>query len=115
MYSIVLANGKIMQSDATKVEWDFTSHTIQLIKDNIVVAEFNMDNVAGVMDHHTLFQKGEETQPDIKDMLSSLDHSMECTLESDHRSFTNRVTENSWLFDMIIIWRKMIKPYIKED
>lgn len=54
-------------------------------------------------------------QPDIEAMLSTLDHSMECVLESDHRSFTNQETENGWLFDTIIEWRKMIQPYIKEE
>ena len=52
---------------------------------------------------------------DIEKMLSSLDLSMSYVLESDHRSFTNPVTENGWLFDKIIDWRKMIQPYIKEE
>lgn len=52
--------------------------------------------------------------PDYEAVFSKLDRSMECLLESDHRSFTNRETENGWIFDHIIEWRKMIHPYIKD-
>lgn len=55
--------------------------------------------------------KGDENKIDV--MFSELDRSMECVLESDHRSFSNRETENGWIFDHIIAWRKMISPYIK--
>lgn len=54
-------------------------------------------------------------EEESKVMLSNLDRSMGYVLESDHRSFSNRETENGWLFDHIIEWRKMIKPYIKEE
>jgi len=53
--------------------------------------------------------------PDVEKMLSNLDLSMSYALESDHRSFANPVTGNGWLFDKIIDWRKMIRPYIKEE
>ena len=59
-------------------------------------------------DRYTVLPVGSE------DVFSKLDRCMECMLESDHRSFTNRETENGWIFNHIIEWRKMISPYIKE-
>ena len=54
-------------------------------------------------------------RPDIEKVLSDIDLSMSYVLESDHRSFTNRETGNSWLFDKIIDWRKAIQPYIIKE
>ena len=60
------------------------------------------------------FENWKRGEDNLDVMLSVLDRSMECVLESDHRSYSNRETENGWIFDHIISWRKMIKPYIKE-
>jgi len=57
----------------------------------------------------------EYTRDEITAMLSNLDLSMSYVLESDHRSFTNPSSVNGWLFDKIIDWRKMIRPYIKKE
>lgn len=55
-------------------------------------------------------------RPDIEEVLSDIDLSMSYVLESDRRSFTNPESDNGWLFDKIIDWRKAIRPYIiKED
>lgn len=50
MYSIVLTDGKIINVDATEVEWREKSRTIRLIKFGQVVARINMDNVVGWID-----------------------------------------------------------------
>lgn len=50
----------------------------------------------------------------IQTRLDGLEHSMECLLESDPRSFTNRECENGWLFDRIIEWRKVIREVLRE-
>ena len=49
--------------------------------------------------------------PDITEDMRTLDRSMECVLESDHRSFSNPETETGWLFDHIIEWRKLLNKY----
>jgi hypothetical protein len=51
----------------------------------------------------------------IQTRLNGLEHSMECLLESNPRTFTNRVCENGWLFDKIIEWRKIINEVLKDD
>lgn len=51
----------------------------------------------------------------IEEVLSDIDLSMSYVLESDHRSFTNQESDNGWLFDKIIDWRKAIQPYIKKE
>ena len=50
----------------------------------------------------------------IQTRLDRLEHSMECLLESDPRTFTNRVCENGWLFDKIIEWRKVIREVLED-
>ena len=47
MYSIVLTNGKVINVNATEVEWCEKSRTIRLIEGKQVVARINMDNVVG--------------------------------------------------------------------
>lgn len=47
--------------------------------------------------------------------LDGLEHSMECLLESDPRTFADRECENGWLFDKIIEWRKVINEVLKDD
>lgn len=51
----------------------------------------------------------------IQTRLDRLEHSMECLLESDPRTFTDRECENGWLFDKIIEWRKVINEVLKDD
>jgi len=151
MYSIILTNGRTISIKVTSVEWYEKSNTIRLLDDDIVVARFNMDNIAGWvkagnkveadyrairLDTSMLSQEGESRPEDYADtenktesekdgiavifagcqeMLSDLDLSMSYVLESDHRSFTNPETENGWLFDKIIDWRKAIQPYIIKE
>ena len=50
MYSIVLTDGKIVNVNATELEWLEKSRMIRLINGRKVVARFNMDNVAGWID-----------------------------------------------------------------
>lgn len=48
MYSIVLTDGKIININATNVEWCEKSRMVKLSNDRrIVVARINMDNVVG--------------------------------------------------------------------
>lgn len=47
MYSIVLTDGKIININATEVEWSDKTRMIKLFKDRRIVARINMDNVAG--------------------------------------------------------------------
>lgn len=47
MYSIILKNGRTINIKATLVEWHEKSNTIRLLDDDIVVARFHMDNIAG--------------------------------------------------------------------
>ena len=47
MYSIVLTDGKIININATDVEWNEKSRTIRLLNNKTVVARINMDNVVG--------------------------------------------------------------------
>jgi len=47
MYSIVLTNGKIININATEVEWCEKDHMIRLLNDRRIVARINMDNVVG--------------------------------------------------------------------
>jgi hypothetical protein len=51
----------------------------------------------------------------IQTRLDGLEHSMECLLESDPRTFADRECENGWLFDKIIEWRKIINEVLKDD
>ena len=41
--------------------------------------------------------------------IDKVDKAMECTLESDPRTFKNRECEYGWLFDRIHKWRKWLK------
>ena len=50
MYSIVLTDGKIINVNATEVEWCEKSRTIRLLNNKTVVARINMDNVVGWTD-----------------------------------------------------------------
>ena len=50
MYSIVLTDGKIIDINATEVEWNEKARTIRLIKGGQAVARINMDNVVGWID-----------------------------------------------------------------
>jgi hypothetical protein len=75
--------------------------------------------IKNISDYHCtadmlIIKNGTPLPAGSKSVLSNLDRSMGYVLESDHRSFSNRETENGWLFDHIIEWRKMIKPYVKE-
>ena len=47
MYSIVLTDGKIININATKVEWIEDSRMIRFFNDRRIVARINMDNVVG--------------------------------------------------------------------
>lgn len=47
MISILLTNGKIIDIKAAEVEWCEKSRIIKLFNDRQIVAEINMDNVAG--------------------------------------------------------------------
>ena len=47
MYSIVLTDGKIININATELEWFEKPRMIKLINDRRVVARINMDNVVG--------------------------------------------------------------------
>ena len=127
IYSIILKNGMTMNVEAD-LEWPTDSHIIRLTKDDIVIGVFNADNIAGLvnadykveadyrptrLDASMLFR--EEKQEECEKMLSDLDLSMGYVLESDHRSFTNPETEDGWLFDKILDWRKAIQPYIIKE
>jgi len=50
MYSIVLTSGKIINVNATEVEWCEKSRMIKLINARQIVARINMDNVVGWID-----------------------------------------------------------------
>jgi hypothetical protein len=50
MYSIVLTSGKIINVNATEVEWCEKSRMIKLIRAGQTVARINMDNVVGWID-----------------------------------------------------------------
>ena len=52
MYSIgiVLKDGKVININATEVEWCEKSRTIKLINNRAVIARINMDNVIGWID-----------------------------------------------------------------
>lgn len=50
MYNIVLTNGKIININATEVEWCEKSRTIRLINGRQAAARINMDNVVGWID-----------------------------------------------------------------
>ena len=50
----------------------------------------------------------------IQTRLDRLEHGMECLLESDPRTFTNRECENGWIFDRIIEWRKVIREVLED-
>ncbi len=47
MYSIVLTDGKIINVNATEVEWCEKSRTIKLINGRTIIARINMDNIVG--------------------------------------------------------------------
>ena len=47
MYSIILTNGKIVNINATVVEWCEKSRMVKLFNDRTIVARINMDNVVG--------------------------------------------------------------------
>ena len=49
------------------------------------------------------------------ELLEKLDRSMECTIESDPRTFNNRECEYGWLFDRIIDWRQDIHKYCEVE
>lgn len=46
------------------------------------------------------------------EILESLNRSIECTLESDPRTFQNRECEYGFLFDRMHEWKKLISNYI---
>jgi len=50
MYSIVLTDGKIINVNATEVEWCEKSRMIKLFNDRRIVARINMDSVVGWID-----------------------------------------------------------------
>ena len=50
MYSIVLTNGKIINVNATEVEWYDKTRTIRLINNRNAIARINMDNIVGWID-----------------------------------------------------------------
>lgn len=50
MYSILLTDGKIININATEVEWCEKSRMIKLIDGRRIVARINMDNVVGWID-----------------------------------------------------------------
>lgn len=50
MYSIVLTNGKIINIDATDLEWREKERMIKLFNNRTQVARINMDNVIGWID-----------------------------------------------------------------
>lgn len=50
MYSIILKDGKIINVNATEVEWFENHKTIRLIHGSQVVARINVDNVVGWID-----------------------------------------------------------------
>lgn len=47
MYSIVLADGKIVNIIADVVEWGERTKTVRFLKGKRLVARINMDNVVG--------------------------------------------------------------------
>ena len=86
----------------------------------IKIPEEYYNYIKNISDYHCtadmlIIKNGTPLPAGSEDVFSKLDRCMECMLESDHRSFTNPETENGWIFDHIIEWRKMIKPYIKEE
>ena len=50
MYNIVLTNGKIINVNATEIEWYEKERMIRLINNRRIVARFNMDNIVGWID-----------------------------------------------------------------
>lgn len=47
MYSIILTDGKIVNINATEVEWSEKSRMVILLNNSTTVARINMDNVVG--------------------------------------------------------------------
>lgn len=47
MYSIILTDGKIININATEVEWYEKSRMIKLLNNDTTVARINMNNVVG--------------------------------------------------------------------
>ena len=62
MYSIgiVLKDGKVININATEVEWHEKSRTITLINNSEVIARINMDNVIGWIDTDHKVEESEE-------------------------------------------------------
>lgn len=60
MYSIVLTNGKIINVNATDVEWNDNSRMIKLINDKTIVARINMDVVAGWINTDCIMESEDE-------------------------------------------------------
>ena len=50
MYNIVLKDGKIINVNATEVEWCREDRMIKLFNERRIVARINMDNVVGWID-----------------------------------------------------------------
>lgn len=66
--------------------------------------------VSYLEDYQELIRKYQK----IQTRLDGLEHNMECLLESDPRTFTDRECENGWLFDKIVEWRKVIKEILED-
>lgn len=94
-----------------KIKAEIEELTITYLYTDHLYTYVKVDDVKKIIDKY----KAESEDAPILEMLSNLDLSMSYVLESDHRSFTNRETGNSWLFDKIIDWRKTIQPYIKKE
>jgi len=71
MYSIVLADGKIININADKVEWYLKDRMIRLFNDGQIVARINMDNVVGWIDADFRAETAKKTrcQPGSSDWL----------------------------------------------
>lgn len=61
MYSIVLTDGKIINVNATEVEWCEKSRTIKLFEGTQVVARINMDNIVGWIDAECKVESDKES------------------------------------------------------
>ena len=46
---------------------------------------------------------------DQEERINKVDRAIECTMESDPRTFKDRECEYGWLFDRICDWRKWLK------
>lgn len=86
----------------------------ELYCDDTEIIEEELKKCQELADIHNQIANVMRKYQKIQTRLDGLEHGMECLLESDPRTFTNRVCENGWLFDTIIEWRKVIREVLED-